>query len=275
MEKCPKHQHKLEQRASSNRAVTATSTPEADISHPVKFDTEEERKSVARQLEESADRMEGVAERVTNFTKAEEEPERGSSTGSVAKATSVWRAAASGKAFHDVLPETSAGRASINQSFANFTHTAARRTLHPRFADLPEEHNPGSHDAILSRKRTPYTGGPFIRPKTPVTSMRSERYVARGGSVRLWKYIGHQLQLGKLSLRNCISKKRYWLQERFDKSKTKAKVEEEKIRVWRQMQIPIVVIERNSSDLDASIASGDLYLAEGKERFMAGDILGY
>jgi hypothetical protein len=191
------------------------------------FETREGRDSIAKQLEDSAERMDGVSEREKDFTKGEKKPRSGSLNKAVAKATQLMRMEArrvrrlsleergqvtdsTGRATEPAvdgehyIPETN-GRSSIDWSFANFTHISAQRTTYTRFAPLPAEHNTTSHEAVLNRQRTPYTGGPSIQKDTPVTSFRSVKFSEPGGSTRLCKYIGHHIKLGKLSLRNCIS----------------------------------------------------------------------
>ena len=253
------------------------------------FETREERDSITKQLEDSAEKMGGVPERKTFFAKEEEKPRSGSLTKLVAKATELMRMEArrvrglsveergrvtdsTGRATEPTvddehfIPEIN-GRSSIDWSFANFTHISAQRTT---YAPLPEEHNTASHEAILSRQRTSYTGGPSIQKDAPVTSFRSVKYSEPGRSTRFCKYIGHRLKLGKLSLRNCISQRSIWVRERFRKSKP-----EEKTKEWRQMSIPTIVIQRSSSELGTSIASGDQEFAHDVERSMAGDVFGY
>ena len=108
-----------------------------------------------------------------------------------------------------------ARRTAVDHSQANFTHVAAHRTLYTRFAPLPTEHNTGSRELLLSRQRTPYMAGPYVRGDPTV---EPARWSSPSGKKQVCERAGHWIHLGTSSLRDCIIQRRIWLKRCFGKS---------------------------------------------------------
>lgn len=153
------------------------------------------------------------------------------------------------------------------------------------YAPLLSDHNAGGRDTLLSQQRTRYTDGPVVRPQrltleTPPTSVPCCRDRHKpGGAGRLATRISSNvrswLHLRKFALRNCVSHKRIWLQERFDRPRSTRAYEKQRRRAWARTEGPIGM-EREVSDSElGEIWRRSLEMAEDAERVRTGEIFDF